>query len=156
MGAALPIAAIAMTAGSSILGGVQEASALRAEARQNRENGRLAIKSGEEQAMDVLRQARFEQGGAAASMAGSGLAFGGSIGTVLADSAYQAEMDIDRVRARASGEADNYYAQAKQNRKAAKGAIVSGIFNAVASAVSSAADMSNQNKLGKAKMGAAG
>ncbi|KPH59187.1 hypothetical protein [Novosphingobium sp. ST904] len=100
MGAALPIAAIAMTAASSVMGGIQEGSSLRAEARSDAENGRLSLKAGEQEAMDTLRQARFEQGGAAVQMASSGLLFGGSIGTVLSDSALQAEMDIDRIRDR--------------------------------------------------------
>jgi hypothetical protein len=137
--AALPIAALALTAGSTMLGATQKASGLRAEARQDAENGRLSLKSGEQEAMDTLREARFEQGGAAAEMAGSGLAFGGSISTVLADSANAAEMDIERIRERAAGEANNYYANAKQKRKAARGAIVAGIFSSVSSAVSAVA-----------------
>lgn len=146
--AALPIAAMALTAGSQVLGGVQKADGLRAEAKADAENGRLSLKSGEQEAMDTLREARFQQGSAAAAMGSSGLAFGGSVSTVLADSANNAELDIARIRERAVGEANNYYANAVQKRKEAKGAIASGIFNAVASTVSSAASMQSKGQLG--------
>lgn len=145
--AALPIAAMALQAAGTMMGAAQESKQLKAAARDDRENGRRSLLAGEEQAMDVLRQARFEEGAAAADMAGSGLAFGGSIGTVLADSSYQAELDIDRIRAKAVGEANNYYANAAQKKKAAKAAIVGGLFSAVTDAVSSAAGMRNQSKL---------
>ncbi|MFC0683229.1 hypothetical protein [Novosphingobium clariflavum] len=147
MGAALPIAAIAMTAASSIMGGIQQAGNLRAEAKQDAENGRLSLKSGEQEAMDTLREARFQQGGAAAQMASSGLLFGGSVSTVLADSARSAELDIDRIREKAAGEANNYYASAAQKRKGAKNAILGGIFNAVASTVQGASGLQNQGKV---------
>ncbi|TCM37723.1 hypothetical protein [Novosphingobium sp. ST904] len=146
MGAALPIAAIAMTAASSVMGGIQEGSSLRAEARSDAENGRLSLKAGEQEAMDTLRQARFEQGGAAVQMASSGLLFGGSIGTVLSDSALQAEMDIDRIRDRSAAEANNYYANAAQKRKAARGAVLGGLFNAVTSAVGGAANLQSKGQ----------
>lgn len=145
--AALPIAAMAMQAAGTMMGAAQESKQLKREARQDRENGRLSLAQGEQDAMDVLRQARFDQGAAAADMAGSGLAFGGSIGAVLADSAYQAEADIDRIRARAVGEANNYYANAAQKKKAAKAAIAGGIFSAVSNAVGQASGMKSQGAL---------
>lgn len=145
--AALPIAAMAVSAAGTMFGAMSEADALRAQARQERENGRLALKAGEQEAMDVLREARFEQGAAAAQMAGSGLAFGGSISTVLAESADQAQMDIERIRERAVGEANNRYAQARQLRKEAKNAVIGGVFSTVSSVLQGASGMRNQNAL---------
>lgn len=134
MAAVVPMAAIALTAGAQVFQGYSENKAARAGARADEENARLALKGGEQEAMDVLREARFQQGDAAASI-GQGLVFGGSISTVLADSARAAEMDIERIRDRARGEAANYYTQASERRKAGKRALIGGIFNAVATAV---------------------
>lgn len=153
--AALPVA-LAFSAMGTMAGAMGDAAAQRAQARQERENGRLALKSGEQEAMDVLRQARFEQGAAAAEMAGSGLAFGGSIGTVLAESANQAQLDIDRVRERAAGEANNHYAQARQLKKQARNTIISGVFSTVSNVISGASGMKNQNALAMQRSAEAG
>lgn len=146
MGAFLPIAAIALTAGGKLYEGVSEKKAQNRAAVVDRENGRLAYKSGEEQAMDVLREALFAQGEAAADL-GHGLVFGGSVSAVLADSARAAELDIERVRTAARGEAANYYTQANERKRAGKAALVGGIFGAVATAVGGAAQLRQQGQM---------
>lgn len=147
MTAYLGPAALALQAFGTLQSGFSEGRAYDDRAAIERENGRLAYKDGEEGAMDVLREALFAQGAAAADMASSGLVFGGSIGTVLADSARAAEIDIDRLRTRARGEAANAYAQAAANKAQGRNARVGSIFSAVAGAVSGAADMRHQRRM---------
>lgn len=147
MGAALPIAALAITAGGQLYGGIQENKAQRRAARDDEENARLSLKSGEQEAMDVLREALFQQGDAAATLASNGLVFGGSVSTVLADSSRAAEMDIERIREQARGEARNYYTQASERRRAGKSALIGGMFSAVATAVGGATQMRQQRQM---------
>jgi hypothetical protein len=147
MGAALPIAALAVTAGGQLFQGFSERKAENRAAAQDDENARLSLKAGEQDAMDVLRQGLSETDAAAATMAGSGLAWGGSIAAVLADSAHQVEMDIQRVREKAVGEANNYTAQAREHRRAGKAALLGGMFNALSTAIGGAADIRNANRL---------
>lgn len=140
MGAVLPVAALALAAGGQLYQGYAENKAQRKAARGDEENARLSLMDGEQQVGDVVRDARFEQGQVAASI-GQGLLFGGSVGEVLRESSLQAEMQIERVREAARGEARNYQQQAAERRKAGKGALIGAAFSALSTAVGGAANM---------------
>lgn len=147
MAAALPVAALAMSAFGTIQQGASERNQQYRQAAQDDENGRLTLKSGEEDAFNVLRQGFAETDEAAATMAGSGLAWGGSIATVLQASAEKVEMDIDRVRERARAEAANHYAQGRERRKAGKQALLGSMFSALSSTIGGISDMRNQRRI---------
>lgn len=147
MGAAAPFIALGVSVLGTMQGGIAENKSERRAALQDEENGRLSYLAGEQQAMDVQRQGLIDTGGAAADLAESGLAWGGSIGTVLADSARQVEMDIDRVRERAAGEAANHYAQARERRRAGKQALIGSAFSALSTAIGGVSQIRQQRRL---------
>lgn len=147
MGAAAAPIALGMAVLGTVQGGLAERKAENRAAALDMENGRLAYLTGEQQAMDVERQGLLETGAAAAEFGGSGLAWGGSIATVLADSAHQVEMDIDRVRERAAGEAANYYASAREHRRAGKRALIGAGFSALTQAIGGVSQIRQQRRL---------
>jgi hypothetical protein len=156
MGAALPIAAVAMSAIAPIVQGIGENSEARAAARADDENGRLSILSGERDVEQVMRDERDAAGEALAIGAGSGLLVGtGSLADIIAASARERDRDIGVRRRQALGEQRNYQQAAKDKRKAGKNAIISGAFNGVANALAGANGMSNAGKRSAASANAA-
>lgn len=145
MAAALPVAAMALQVGGQLYQGYAENKAQRRAARADEENARLALLQGEQDVGDIVREARFQQGNAAASI-GTGLLFGGSIASVLADSALQADMDIQRVRDAALGEAKQLRAQAQDRRRAGKSALIGAGFSALSTAIEGASSFSQQRR----------
>lgn len=148
MAAAAPIA-LAVTAASQLAGGVMARNQAYKQSRVQDENARLTILAGEQDADAIRREERFKAGELIAGFGGSGLLADGSAGDLLADSAYQAELDVLRTRQKAFGEARNYQAQAKDTRRAGRSALIGGLFSAVSTAVSAAGDMRRQNLLSK-------
>ncbi|WP_225205090.1 hypothetical protein [Novosphingobium huizhouense] len=148
MGAALPVLAIAAQAGGQLYQGFEQAGQERAAARVDKENARRAVLAGEQDVYNVRRQERRQAGDALTEMAGSGAMAGtGSAADVIAESARQAELDIARRRDQARGEQANYLASAKAHRSAATGAIISGVFNAVSTALGGASNQRNQGRM---------
>jgi hypothetical protein len=143
MAVAAPLA-LAVTAATQVAGGVMQRNSAYKASRVDDENARLAILSGEQDAEAIRREERFRAGELIAGFGGSGLLSDGSAGDLLADSAYQAELDVLRTRQKAFGEARNFKARAKDTRRAGKAALVGGLFSAVSTAVQGAAQLKAQ------------
>lgn len=144
MGAILPAAAIAMTAAGHLAGGVMERNAGYRSAGVDFENARLAILAGEQEGTQILDEERLAAGASLAQAGGNGLATGGSITTLLEQSAFNAERHLAAVRQRAFGEASNYNARGDESIRQGKAALIGGVFNAVSSALSGAASFRQQ------------
>lgn len=142
MAAALPVAAVALQVGSKVLGGVQQNNAARAAAAVDEENGRLTLLDGEQQGLQTRRDERQQTGDMIAMQGGSGIEIGsGTAGDLIAESAYQRELEILNIRTKATRQADNFYQEAKAKRKAGKAALINGLFGAAASVISAVGDM---------------
>ena len=115
MAAAAPLA-LAVTAATQVAGGVKARNSAYKASRVDDENARLSILAGEQDAEAIRREERFRAGELIAGFGGSGLLADGSAGDLLADSAYQGELDVLRARQRAFGEARNNLTQAKDKR----------------------------------------
>ena len=142
MGAALPLIAVGAQVAGKVVGGIGQRAELRAAAKVDDANAQLALASGEDDVLQIRRDERAQAGDALAMLAGSGGLIGqGSAADIIADSAYQRELDILNVRKKAYGEFRNNRQAAKDKRKAGRNALIGGVFGAVSTALSGAADM---------------
>lgn len=146
MGVVAPLA-IAMQAGSQIFGGIQQSKALKAEARALEENARRTEGDGARSALETYRASRMQLGEDMAAAGASGGVFGGSSAAdVIAASAIEREMEIMNIHYQANSEATALRKDAKQRRKAAKGAIIGSILGAAANALSNASALRQQSQ----------
>lgn len=141
MAAAGPVA-LAMAAAGQLVGGIEQNNAAKAGAKVDIENSRLAVLEGEQQSMQTRRDERGLAGEMLAAMGGGGVELGsGSAGDVIAQSAYQRELEILNIRTRSMGEANNLLQAAADKRRAGKAALIAGVFGAGAMALSGVRDM---------------
>lgn len=147
MAAALPVAAIALAAGGKLYEGVEARNTAYRAAGDDFENARLSILAGEQDVTGIFDEERIAAGASLAAQGGNGLATGGSITTLIEQSAYAAERHAAAVRQRAYGEAENYNRRGDESIRAGKSALIAGIFNAVSSAIGGAGDMRAQRTL---------
>lgn len=138
MSAALPVAAIALSALAPMVEGVGQNAELRAAARADEENGRLSRLSGEYDVAAIMREERDAAGEAIAANAGGGLLLTGSLTEIVAESARQRDRDIALRRKQAEYEDRNYRQAAKDKRAAGRNAIIAGVFSGAANAVAGA------------------
>jgi hypothetical protein len=144
MAAAAPVA-LAMQAVGGIVGGIEQNRAARSAAKVDDENARLTILEGEQQGLATARDERLQAGSMLAAMAGDGVQLGtGTAGDLLAESAYQRELEILGIRSRASQQASNLQQSAADRRKAGRAALIGGIFGAAATAVQGVSDLRSQ------------
>ncbi|QNQ09246.1 hypothetical protein [Sphingomonas alpina] len=142
MGAALPVIALAATVGGKVFGAISEKNALYDASKVDDANALGSLLEGEQQALQTRRDERMQAGDMIAAMGGAGIELGsGSAGDVIAQSAYQRELEILNIRTRATRQANSFYQQAADKRKAGRNALIGGMFGAVASAVGGASDM---------------
>lgn len=147
MGAALPIVAIGLQAGSQIYGGIEESRGLKAEARTLEENARLTERDGAFAAVDAYRASRMQMGEDIAALASSGgVTAAGSGGDILAAASIERELEVMNIRYEAGQEARGLRQQAKDRRRAAKGAIIGGVLGAASSALSGAMQLRGQTR----------
>lgn len=135
-----------ITAGGQLYAGFSDRAQARRAARVDQENARLSLLAGEQDAMAVLREARFQQGAASAGI-GQGLLTGGSVATVLTDSARAAELDIERLRAAATAEADNLYRSAVERRKQGNAALIGSVIAAAGTLAGAQSSAAQQRRL---------
>jgi hypothetical protein len=134
--AALAPAALALQVVGGVVGGVEQDRAARAGARVDEENARLALLEAEQQADATRTEERRQAGEMITVMGGSGVQLGsGSAADVLAQSAYQRELEVLNIRRRATREARGLQQAADDKRKAGKAAIIGGLFGAAATAL---------------------
>lgn len=147
MAAAGPIA-LAMSVAGKVMGGIEENNAYRAQARVDEENARIGLLEGEQGALQTRKDERQQAGDMIAAMGGSGIALGsGSAADVIAESAYQRELEILNIRTRATHQANNLSQSAEDKRKAGKAALVRSLFSAASTALSGVSDMKKQSAL---------
>lgn len=144
MGALMPIASVAVAAGSKLAGGVMERNAQYRAAGTEYENARLSVLAGEQGVEQILDDERMAAGASLAAQGGNGLATGGSIATLIEQSAFEAERALAAERQRAFGEASNYNARGDDRIRAGKNALIGGIFGAVSTALNGAAQLRQQ------------
>jgi hypothetical protein len=141
MAAAAPIALGLQVAGK-ITEGIEANRAARAQARVDDENARLSILEGEQLAQRTREDERMQAGAMLAAMAGSGVQLGsGSAADVLAESAYQRELEVLNLRTRATHQARNLHQSAEDRRAAGRAAIIQGVFGAGATALQGISDL---------------
>lgn len=135
-------AALAAAAAGQILGGVEQNRAARSAARADDENSRRTILLGEQEALQTSREERRISGDMIAAMASSGFEMGGgTFGDLIAQSAYQRELEVLNIRTTRTQEANNLRAQADERRAAGRAALVQGMFGAVSGALAGASDL---------------
>lgn len=138
----LPVAAVALSAASSIAGGFVEAKGLRREAKALDESARRTESQGAADSVAAYRESRLAIGEDMAALAGSGFAIGsGSAQDVLSQALIEREMEGMNIRHQAYLEAQEKRAAARDRRKAAKSAIYMGLLNGATAAVGGAAQM---------------
>lgn len=148
--AALPIVALGMQVAGTAAGGISANKDARAAARVDDENARLNVLTGEQEALQTRRDERSMAGDMIAAMAGGGTLLDGSNADLVAQSAYQREVEIFNIRSQRSAEARNLQQSAKDKRRAGKNALIGAGFSAVSTALSGAADI-RANRLSSAQ-----
>jgi hypothetical protein len=140
--------ASALQAVGTIMGAVDEASALRRSARADRENARRTELQGEIDVLQTIREERALSGDAIAAMASSGFALGtGSAADLIRQNAIEREMDVLNIRYAASQEAASLRAQAKDKKRAARSTIIGGVLQAASQGVQNYGASRNQGLL---------
>lgn len=143
---------MAVAAGAQAIGGLmgaaEESRSLKQSARIDEENSRRTLLSGEEQVFQTIRDERMVSGEAIAAGGSSGFELGtGSAADIIRQNGIERETEILNIRYQARGEADDLIRSAREKRRAAKGAIVKGIFGAVATGAKFASDRDTQKKV---------
>lgn len=127
--------------GLALAGGAMERSAAYKASAIDEENARRALYQGELDAQDIMRAERRAAGEALAQMAGSGVMIGsGTPRDILEQSLLQSELDIQRARAAAIGEARNHQIAGAEKRAAGRAAMTASMFSAVSGAIKGASD----------------
>lgn len=141
-------AAAGIQMAGAMLGGLEQRSALRAQARVHDENARLSLLAGEEAAAQTARDERQSAGAAIAAMAESGFVPGtGTPLDLIQQSALERELEIGNIRAQAQGEARNHRMAAYDARRAGRAALIGGVAGAAAAAGDFASQRSSQRRL---------
>lgn len=141
MAAAAPIA-LGLSVAGKLTEGIEANRAARAQANVDEENGRLSVLEGEQQAQRTREDERMQAGAMLAAMGGDGVQLGsGSAADVLAESAYQRELEVLNLRTRAIGQARNLNQSADDRRKAGRAALIGSVFGAAATALEGVRDM---------------
>lgn len=142
---------IGLMAASSIMGAVGEHGQLKAGARVDGENARLAELGGAFEEEGIRRRERALSGDAVAALAGSGAQVGtGSALDLLFQNSVEREYEVLSRRYEAGSEAAGLRQQAAQKRKAAKGALFGGLLRAGAQAVTGISEMKDSARLSAA------
>jgi hypothetical protein len=146
-GAALA-AFTAVQAIGSLVGGIQERSAMRREASVLDENARLTLLQGEQEIAQTRREERRLSGESIVAMAGSGGLVGtGSALDVIRQNAIEREVEVGNIRAQRQREAADYRTAAGDRRRAGDAALTRGVFEAVSTVGSAVADDGTRRKV---------
>lgn len=146
MGAAAPIA-LGVKFAADAMGAVAESNGLKAQARALEKNAQIEQTNGAYAAVDAYRASRMEMGEDIVGFAGSGgFSDVGSAADMLAAKAVERELEAMNIRYEAATRADGLRAEAKDKRRAAKGALWGGLLGATASAISGASSLNNQSR----------
>lgn len=146
MGAAAPIA-LGVKLAADVGGAVAESKGLKAEARAMEENARLEQGNAAFAAVDAYRASRMEMGEDMVAFAASGgMTEIGSAADMLQAKAIERELEVLTIRFEGHNRAEGLRAQARDKRRAAKGALWGGILGATASAINGASALRSQSR----------
>lgn len=143
---------LGLSVASKAIGAISESSQLRAGARADDENARLAELDGSREVEATRRAARASDGAALVGQAMNGTAGGGgSALDLLEQSAVEREFSILNTRYQADGEAQSLQIKANQKRSAAKGVLIGGLLGAGAQALTGISNMKDAAAMRAAK-----
>lgn len=132
----------------TVMGAVDQASALRRQARADRENARRTELQGEIDVLQTRKDERAASGDAIAAMASSGFALGtGSAADLIRQNAIEREVEIGNIRYQANQDATSLRQQAADKKRAARSAIIGGVLNAASQGASAAAGIQRQGRI---------
>jgi len=117
---AIAIAAVAASAGGTLMSGFQQAAAQKASARAADEAARSELMAGMSESNSLRRRAAVETGGQIANAAGSGLMLEGSPIDVIFQNAANMELDAMTAMSNREGRANAYKTEAAGLRSAAR------------------------------------
>lgn len=141
-------AATALQMVGTVMSAVDQSRQLKASAATDRENARRSEFQGELQVLQSRRDERQASGAAIAAMGESGLAVGtGTAADLIRQNAVEREMEILNIRHQASQDAANLRVSAADKKRAARGAIISGILGAASQGAAGASAISGQSRL---------
>lgn len=120
----------------SLVGGFQQASADKENAKIADQNAQIAMDQAEQKAAAVRRDAVRLRGAQSAAAGASGITQDGSVQDVMADSATEAELDALNAIYEGKLAARGYKSQSRAYRTSAKNAVSSGLVGAGAYALS--------------------
>lgn len=141
-------AATALQMVGTVMGAVDQASALKRQARADRENARRAELQGEIDVLQTIRDERQASGAAIAIMGDSGFALGtGSAADLIRQNGLERETEILNIRYAANQEATGLRQQAADKKRAARSAIIGGVLNAAAQGAQGASAINGQMRL---------
>ncbi len=148
MAAAAPIA-LALSVAGSLAGGLEANSAERSAGRTDEHNAQLNLLAGEQQSLQTRKDERMQAGDILASLGGAGVQLGtGTTSDLIAQSAYERELEILNIRTRAAREANNLYQSAADHRAAGRSALIQSVFSAASSAIKGVSDIRAARTLG--------
>lgn len=152
MAAAVPFLALGLSAATSVFEGFSESQGLKAQAGILDSNAKAAQLDGAYSREDIRRRGRAVQGEAIAASADlAGSVGGGSIQDLLFQNALETEYAAQSATYQADRQAAGLRSEAAAKRKAAKNAMIGGFLRAGASALTGAANISNQGKVDAAR-----
>lgn len=141
-------AATALQMVGTVMGAVDQASALKRQARADRENARRTELQGEIDVLQTRRDERAISGDAISSMASSGFALGtGSAADLIRQNGLERESEILNIRYAANQDATGLRQQAADKKRAARSAIIGGILQAGSQAAQGYAGITGQQRL---------
>lgn len=141
-------AATALQMVGTVMGAVDQASALKRQARADRENARRTELQGEIDVLQTRRDERAITGDAISAMASSGFALGtGSAADLIRQNGLERESEILNIRYAANQEATGLRSQAADKKRAARSAIIGGVLNAAAQGAQGYAGITNQGRI---------
>lgn len=147
-GSALGALQIIGSVAGPIIGGMEDASSLRNQARVDRENANRTEMQGELDAWQTTRDARLAQGAGLAMAAADGNPVGtGTVADLVEQAALEREIEIGNLRAKARGEAYNLRVRAGQEDKAARFAVVKGFLGGAMGYAAAKSDQNNAKLL---------
>ena len=133
---------MAMQITGQIIGGIEQDKAAHAQARVDDANAQRTLLAGEQQALQTRKDERRASGDMIAGMGGTGLMIGsGSAADVLAQNAYERELEILNIRTQSATNANNLYQAGADKRAAGKAALVQSIYGAASTAIAGAGQM---------------
>lgn len=143
--AAIPFA---LSAASQVVGGIEQNSAAKRGAAIDEHNANLSALSAEQDAQRLRHNSRQEAGDLLVQQGSAGTIVGaGSGADILAQQAYQREVEILNIRTQGAYQAQNFKQAADDKRRVGRSALINSTFGAISSVIGGASAIRNKNIL---------